>query len=96
MKKIWKDNKTKIMKNFLIIEKKDFWKKYKINNFEEIQKDYIQVRNLIRLETVIELKKGLRKDLEFLVTLGKIMLKMLKKVITIGSLLKNCTMEIFV
>ena len=61
VKKIWKDNKTKIMKNFLIIEKKDFWKKYKINNFEEIQKDYIQVRNLIRLETVIELKKRFKK-----------------------------------
>ncbi len=57
VKKIWKDNKSKIMKNFLIIEKKDFWKKYKISNFEEVQKDYIQIRNLIRLEIAIELKK---------------------------------------
>ena len=76
------------MKNFLIIEKKDFWKKYKINNFEEIQKDYIQVRNLIRLETVIELKKRFKKRFRIFGNTGKIMLKMLKKVITIGSLLK--------
>ena len=60
---IWKKNKSKILKNFNLIEKKIFWKKNGLNNFKEIQRAYIELRNLIRLEIIIYLKKILKKEL---------------------------------
>ena len=63
IKEIWNKNKIKILKNFGIIEKKIFWKNNKFYNFYKIQKGYIEIRNLIRLEVIKGLKKILKKDL---------------------------------
>jgi hypothetical protein len=60
---IWKKNKKIILNDLTIIEKKNFWKRNNFKTFEKIQRGYIDIKNLIRLELVLYLKKVLKKQL---------------------------------
>ena len=54
---IWKIEKNKIFKDLQLIEKKLFWKKYKLNNHPKIQTYYIAMKDLLRFHLIIKLNK---------------------------------------
>ena len=55
--KIWKENKNKILNNLELIDKKNFWNDIVNEKKELVQKIYIDIKSLIRVELVNELIK---------------------------------------
>ena len=61
--KIWNLEKKNIFKNFKIIDKKFFWAKYNLDKNKKTQAYYIALKDLLRLNLIIELNKELKNDL---------------------------------
>jgi hypothetical protein len=55
--KIWRIEKNKIFDNLEIIEKKIFWKKYKLDNHPKIQTYYIAMKDLLRFHLITKINK---------------------------------------
>jgi len=61
--KIWQIEKKNIFNNCEIIEKKIFWKKYNLDNHPNIYNYYIAIKDLLRFNLIIKLKKSFRHQL---------------------------------
>ena len=60
---IWKKEKNRIFKNYNIIEKKFFWKKYNLDKDKHVLSYYIGLKDLIRFHSIQKLNKKFKKDL---------------------------------
>ena len=59
---IWNNEKNEIIKRLSLIDDKIFWKKYDLINNERLQFFYIQLKERLRFELIINLKKVFTKD----------------------------------
>jgi len=68
---IWKNEKNKILKNYNLIEKKSFWKKYKLEKHKKIITYYLGLKDLIRFHSIKKLNNVFKKDLVIVGTAWK-------------------------
>ena len=61
--KIWNENKDRILKNLGLIDKIEFWKNLVDIKNDPVQRIYINIKSLIRIELVHELNKLLTDKL---------------------------------
>ena len=61
--KIWNENKDRILKNLGLIDKIEFWKDLVDIKIDPVQRIYINIKSLIRIELVHELNKLLTDKL---------------------------------
>ncbi len=55
--KIWNDEKDELFKKLSLIDEEKFWNKKNLNNDERLQFHYIQLKERLRFELIISLKK---------------------------------------
>tara|TARA_B100001057_G_C22768310_1_gene918557 strand:- start:137 stop:1162 length:1026 start_codon:yes stop_codon:yes gene_type:complete len=59
---IWSNEKDKIIKRMSLIDEEIFWKKYNLINDDRLQFYYIQLKERLRFEFIMSLKKVFTKD----------------------------------
>ena len=61
--KIWNKEKDNIFRNFQIIDNKNFWAKYNLDDHKKIQTYYIALKDLLRFNLVVKLNNILKDQL---------------------------------